>query len=103
MSGSEQRMGTIYAPIALSNPRHDELRPIEVKALVDIGAMYLCIPEHVAIQLQLEPIHKREVTLADGSKQLCPYVGPIYLRFEDRGCFTGALILGDQVLMGAIP
>ena len=65
--------------------------------------MYLCIPKHVAIQLRLEAIHEREITLADGSKQLCPYVGPVYVRFDDRGCFTGALVLGDQVLMGAIP
>ena len=96
-------MGTVYASIVLSNPRHDELRPIQVRALVDTGTMYLCIPEHVAIQLRLEKIHDREVTLANSSKQLCAYVGPIYVRFEDRGCFTGALVLGEEVLMGAIP
>ena len=96
-------MGTVHASIMLSNPRHDELRPVEAQALVDTGTMYLCIPEHVAIQLRLEQDHEREVTLANGSKQLCPYVGPIYIRFEDRGCFTGALVLGDEVLMGAIP
>ncbi len=96
-------MGTVYAQLTLSNPRHDELRPLEARALVDTGTMYLCIPAHVAIQLRLEPIHEREVTLANGAKQLCPYVGPIYVRFEDRGCFTGALVMGDEVLMGAIP
>ena len=95
-------MGTVYASITLSNPRHADLTPIETQALVDTGAMYLCIPEHVAIQLRLEPIQEREVTLANGARQRCPYVGPIYLQFQDRGCFTGALVLGDQVLMGAI-
>ena len=95
-------MGTVYASVTLSNPRHEELKPIEVQALVDTGAMYLCIPEHVAIQLRLEQLYEREVTLANGAKHLCPYVGPIHLRFEDRGCFTGALVLGDQVLLGAI-
>ena len=95
-------MGTVYASITLSNPRHEELKPIEVQALVDTGAMYLCIPEHVAIQLRLEQLYEREVTSANGAKHLCPYVGPIQLRFENRGCFTGALVLGDQVLMGAI-
>src|SRR5712691_516486 len=95
-------MGTVYAPITLSNPRHDALKPITVQALVDTGTMYTCIPQHVAIQLRLQAIHQREITLADGSRQLCPYAGPLYVRFEDRGCFTGALVLGDQVLLGAM-
>lgn len=32
-----------------------------------------------------------------------PYVGPISLKFANRGCFTGALVLGDEVLLGAVP
>jgi hypothetical protein len=32
---------------------------------------------HVQIQLDLEEIAKKEITLADGSKQLVPYVGPV--------------------------
>jgi len=43
------------------------------------------------------------VTLADGSKKLVPYVGPIELRFKHRVGFAGALVMGDQVLFGAIP
>ena len=31
------------------------------------------------------------------------YVGPIEVKFENRSCFTGALVLGDEVLLGAIP
>jgi clan AA aspartic protease len=95
-------MGTIYAPVTLSNPKYDELGPIAIEALVDTGAMYLCIPQHIAIQLRLETLQEREVTLADGSKRLVPYVGPICIRFGNRSCFTGGLVLGDHVLMGAI-
>ncbi|MFZ1693001.1 MAG: hypothetical protein WAT74_07390, partial [Flavobacteriales bacterium] len=51
----------------------------------------------------LEAIDKKEVTLADGSRKLVPYVGPIEIRFKNRTGFAGALVLGDQVLMGAIP
>ena len=29
--------------------------------------------------------------------------GPLVLRFKNRTGFTGALVLGDQVLLGAIP
>jgi len=43
------------------------------------------------------------VTLADGSKKRVPYVGPIEVRFKNRVGFAGALVMGDQVLVGAIP
>jgi clan AA aspartic protease len=96
-------MGLVYTAITLKNSRQPELRPVEASALVDIGALHLCIPEHVAIQLRLEQLYEREVTTADGSKRLCPYVGPVEVRFGDRACFTGALVLGDEVLLGAVP
>lgn len=96
-------MGLIYANISLANPRKPELKPMQVRALADTGALHLCIPEHIAIQLKLDELYSREVTTADGSKHLCPYVGPIQLKFENRGCFTGALVLGNEVLLGAVP
>lgn len=96
-------MGLIYVDLELSNPRDRSLKPIQVEALVDTGAITICIPEHVAIQLQLEEIEKREVTTADDRAHVIPYVGPIQIRFENRTCFTGALVIGDSVLMGAVP
>jgi len=57
----------------------------------------------VQIQLKLEEIDKKEVTLADGSQKLVPYVGPIELRYKNRVGFAGALVMGDQSLLGAIP
>ncbi len=96
-------MGLIYANISLANPRNRELKPIMVKALVDTGALHLCIPNHVAIQLSLDELDKREVTTASGEKRLCAYVGSLEVRFENRACFTGALVLGDEVLLGAVP
>ena len=96
-------MGLVHANINLSNLRLPNLSKIEVVALVDSGAFTLCIPEHVKIQLELEELEKREVTLADGKKHLFPFVGPIQINFENRMTFTGALVLGDRVLLGAIP
>jgi clan AA aspartic protease len=96
-------MGMVYANIKLTNPRNAELQPMEVSALVDTGAYWLCIPEHVQLQLELTELEKREVTLADGKKQIVPYVGPVQINFENRMCFTGALVLGNTVLLGAIP
>ena len=96
-------MGLINAEIEISNPRSKEIKPITAKSLVDMGALHLCIPEHITIQLELEELYKREVMTADGKKHLVPYVGPITIKFENRGCFTGALVLGNEVLLGAVP
>jgi hypothetical protein len=54
-------MGLINAKIILSNPRNEELSPVEISALVDTGAFMLCIPEHIRLQLDLEELEKREV------------------------------------------
>ncbi len=96
-------MGHIFAEIKLSNPRNPNLTPIIARALADTGALMLCIPEHIAIQLDLEMESKREVTVADGRSMNVPYVGPIKVGFRDRFCYVGALVLGDEVLLGAVP
>ncbi len=97
-------MGLVNAKIALLNPRKPDLAPVEVaNALADSGSVHLCIPEHVKIQLELEEIENKEVTLADGTRKLVPYVGPIEIHFKNRIGFAGALVMGDQVLLGAIP
>ena len=103
-------MGLVIAKIGLKNPREKKLKILEENALVDSGAVHLCIPEHIKIQLKLpvgslreEEIDKKEVTLADGSKKLVPYVGPVEIRYKNRVGFAGALVMGDQVLLGAIP
>jgi len=96
-------MGLVNGKLILRNPRLPDLAPVDVDALADSGALHLCIPEHIRIQLKLDAIDSKEVTLADGSKKLVPYVGPVELRFKNRVGFAGALVMGDQVLLGAIP
>ena len=49
------------------------------------------------------PLKKREVQTADGKLHLVDYVGPIKISMLGRECFTGALVMGNQVLLGAIP
>lgn len=68
-------MGPACTEIELSNPRDDSLKPVTARALVDT---------------------------ADGREHSIPYVGPIRVRFDNRSSFSGALVLGDTVLMGAI-
>ena len=52
---------------------------------------------------QLRELERREVVLADGHRRSVPYVGPVEVRFGNRRCFTGAMVLGNEVLLGAIP
>src|SRR3989338_2819565 len=96
-------MGIIYADLRLSNPSRPDLEEINAKAVVDTGALHLCIPEHVAVQLGLKIVEQREAKTADGKSHLVDYAGPIQIEVFGRHCLTGALILGDQVLLGAIP
>jgi len=96
-------MGHVFAQLDLVNPRKPDLAPVTVKALADTGALMLCIPEHVALQLELDQESVREVSVADGRKRSVPYVGPIKVTFGKRFCYVGALVLGDEVLLGAVP
>ncbi len=96
-------MGLVYSTIYLSNPLKPEMKKIEVKCLVDSGSTFLCIPQHLAIQLGIEVLETREATLANGSNELVPYGGPVKVSFENRNCFTGTLIFGNEVLLGAVP
>ena len=95
-------MGLVTTTILLRNARVPTLA-LQVGALADSGSVHLCIPRRVCDHLRLEKLEDREVTLADGSMRLVPYVGPVEIRFKNRTGFTGALVMGDQVLFGAIP
>jgi len=96
-------MDLIHAYINLSNPLKPELRSMEVKCLVDSDSTFLCLPEHIANQLGLTALETREATLSDGRLMNVPYSGPIQVNFENRNCFVGGSILGNEVLLGAVP
>lgn len=95
-------MGLVTTTVLLRNARVPTLA-LQVEALADSGSVHLCIPQRVCDYLRLERLTDKEATLADGSTRLVPYVGPIEIRFKNRVGFTGALVMGDQVLFGAIP
>ena len=96
-------MGLAYAKIGLRNPKLEDKTYNGQKCLVDSGALHLCIPRHLQLQLKLDEFDQKEVTLADGRRELVPYVGPLEISFKNRKGFVGALVLGDEVLLGAIP
>ena len=80
-------------------------RRMSIRALVDSGAVFMTIPDHVALQLgyDLEEVSRREIILADGSRKSVPMVGPLRVYFTDRYCDLSALVVGDEVVFGAVP
>ena len=109
-------MGHVYADITLENSvdvafaqRGDipleNVRKMEVKALIDSGARTLTINEKIAEQLGLPVRRQVEVVLADGSYRKCDYVGPVNIYFENRfsGCHALVLPGADEILLGVIP
>jgi hypothetical protein len=63
----------------------------------------MSITETNVVQLQLEELEKRSVTIADGSIRQVPFVLPVRIDFGNRFCFTGAFVLGNEPLLGAVP
>ena len=95
-------MGVIYAAMRLANDARPDLEDMEATALVATGALHLCIPEHLALQLQFSDKAPREVQTADGKSHQVRYVSPVKISMLGRECVTGALVFGNQVLLGAI-
>lgn len=96
-------MGYVVTEVELSNPRQPERRPVVVDARADTGSMMLCVPDAVARRLDVELESMRDVEVADGRRASVPYVGPVQVRFGNRTCFVGALVMGNEVLLGAVP
>lgn len=109
-------MGLVYAELDLFNGGdfylnrqglldENEIKKVNVTALVDSGAFMLSINENIKTQLDLPLIEKQFVTLADESTIQVEIVGPVEVRFENRRTSVDAVVLpGDaEVLLGAIP
>lgn len=96
-------MGLVHATVKLDNPKQGGSTPVTAQALVDTGALHLCIPESLSRQLNLGAERIRRVTFADGRSVEAPYVGPVRVEVAGRTCFVGAMVFGDEVLLGAIP
>jgi clan AA aspartic protease len=88
--------------LTLKHPGRPDLPPVAVEALADAGAWHLRIPERIRNQLALDAVDSRDMKRADGTTIAVPYVGPIVVRFSNRVGCTGALVMGAQVVLGAM-
>ena len=109
-------MGLIYADIELINGYdlenarrniigEDEVKRMHVNALVDSGALMLCINEEIQQQLQFPVGEKRKTETSDGRILECDVVKGVELRFKNRKTTCRAMVLpgNSEPLLGAIP
>ena len=96
-------MGIVFTELPLGNFARPDLEEVTVEAVADTGAVDLVIPEHIAIHFQLTELQPREIRLADGIRELVRYAPPVKVQMMGRDCVTGALVMGDTVLLGAVP
>lgn len=96
-------MGLTYATIKLTNLFNR--KQIEVNALVDTGATFMCVTEEIAVQLGFDTseVSRQVVTLADGHLRQVPKIAPIEIAFANRSYVTEAVVLGNEPLLGVIP
>jgi clan AA aspartic protease len=108
-------MGKVMATIKLINAldsgnaragnlRLEQVRTLEMEALVDTGATLLVIPEEVAAFLGLPEVGKRPIRLADGRVRNFPVVGELRIEIFGRDMSTDAVVMpiGTTLLIGQV-
>ncbi len=96
-------MGLTYTELTLTNLFNK--KTVVINALVDTGAVFMCVPENIAWQLGFDTteVSQQIVMLADGRQRKVPKIAPIEIAFADRSYTTEALVLGDEPLLGVLP
>ncbi|SDW37989.1 clan AA aspartic protease, AF_0612 family [Hydrobacter penzbergensis] len=109
-------MGLVYADIELINGydlemarRHvigeEEVKRIQVNALVDTGSVYLCINESIQEILQLPVMERLRSETADGRIEEFDMVQGVEVHFKGHKTTCRAMVLpgSAEPLFGAIP
>lgn len=109
-------MGKVMTKIRLTNSADlenrdagvlapDRVRPLELEALVDMGATTLAIPQDAADALGLVERRKRRVRFADGTIGEFPVVLNLVVEILGRDTVCEAFVLpaGTTALLGQIP
>lgn len=96
-------MQSIHAKLKLTNLFNRQV--VEMSALVDTGATFMCVAEEIALQLgfDITEVGRQMVTLANGHQIKAPKIAPIEIAFENRTYVTEAVVLGNEPLLGVIP
>jgi len=83
---------------------NDQIRKIEMEALVDTGATLLSLPTRMIQQLGLEPVTTKRVISSKGSTESTMY-SAVRLTIMGRSCTMDVMEVPDDVpaLIGQIP
>jgi clan AA aspartic protease len=116
MRGRENKMGYVTADITIRHGgdvlavkenklAENEIRQVQVEALVDSGAFTLIINKDVQEQLQLPVLYAKPCRDASGNFGMLDVAGPVEVLFENRMTICEAVISPGlhQVLLGVIP
>jgi clan AA aspartic protease len=109
-------MGMVYAEIELISGDdlvlarrnligEDEVKSMNILALVDTGSIMLCINENIQEYLKFPVVETKRVQLANGQIVECLVVTNVEIRFKNRSTTCRAIVLPDdsEPLLGAIP
>jgi clan AA aspartic protease len=85
--------------------RLDQVRELEIEALVDTGATNLVLPADVVATLGVRELGKRKVRYADNRVEEVPWVGPLQIEILGRTMIGEALVVAASAtpLIGQIP
>jgi clan AA aspartic protease len=83
----------------------DQVRSLEIEALVDTGATMLVLPADVVEKLGVRILGHRNVRYADGRTSPIPWVGGVKITILGRETIVTALVegAGTMPLIGQIP
>ncbi|MBF8265906.1 MAG: hypothetical protein HW384_1770 [Dehalococcoidia bacterium] len=94
-------MGTFFQEVKIGAPSNGRFET--VRALVDTGATYTCVPRSLLKRLNINPIDRQNFVLADG--RIVEYeIAQVRIRINNRERFT-ICVFGDegaQPLLGAV-
>ena len=107
----EEDMGEVRVRVRLTNAadeslvrrgqlKPEEVRSLEIEALVDTGAVRCTIPVNIKQQLGLSTVSRRSGQYADGRSEEVDVTEPVRIELENRPTYEDCLVLGDQVLIG---
>jgi len=81
-----------------------DIRTVQVKALVDTGAVSIVINEDICQKLGLQIEEMRFATLAGGGKVNCKITEGVRICWKERNAICQAVVLPEgETLLGVIP
>lgn len=95
-------MGIVYTKLRLANPARPQ-KKIEVRFLVDSGAVYSVVPKETLTRLGIKPHSERSFSLADGQLIERKIGDALFFYRGTRGASPVVFgQKGDSCLLGAV-